>query len=213
MSPEVKSFIENNTEFINNGEYRELYCKAFGELKYPQILELEDNISTVGVTQGKLFKYFPLHFLILKGASNTGKTYTLKRLIQLLLEDPSFKLFDCCDNFYKKLNSYVCNSRGDMPDVWAKFCYKGTHIVITTKGDSPTDVVSDFERHKLGCDIFVCACHDTAKAKDALKKYLGVTDDEFISKAVVSNKSNQESWMQTNDTQAMDLLNKIKSLI
>jgi hypothetical protein len=213
MNPIVKKFIEDNIELIDNSKFRELYCKAFVDLKYRQILELDDVLLSADVTRSKHSDYFPIRFLVLCGASNTGKTYTLKRLIQLLLADPSFRLLDCCNDFYSKLYDYKRKPGKDMPDVWAIFCHKGTHIVVTTRGDSPSVTVNEFERHKLGCDIFVCACHNTARSVNTLKNYLGAANDDFVAKITVANPDDEQSWMPADDIQAEDLLNKIKKLI
>lgn len=151
--------------------------------------------------------------IILKGASNTGKTHTLKCLINLMLKDPAFKLFDYCRDFFEKLNNHTPNVYGDMPDVWAKFCCKGIHILVTTRGDSPSDTINDFKRLKLSCDIFVCACHDTAKSIDTLKKHIEVTDDDFINKKITLNKIVKDIWEIENNKQAQELFEKIKNII
>ena len=81
-----------------------------------------------------------------------------------------------------------------------------------TRGDSPSEVVNDFDRHKLCCDIFVCPCHDTTKSVNTLNKRLGAANDDFVAKIAETNSEDAKSWMPENDIQANDLLNKIKKL-
>ena len=152
--------------------------------------------------------------IILKGASNTGKTYTLKCLIRLMLEAHNiFKLFACCRNFTQKLNDNTPDKNGNIPDVWAEFCYMGVHVLVTTRGDSPSDTIKEFERLGLGCDIFVCACHDTIRSQKALKEYFKATDDDFVDKEVIVNRAHKNVLEKTNNKQAQELLDNIKNTI
>lgn len=146
-----------------------------------------------------------MSFIILKGASNTGKTATLKYLIEIILNDKSFKLFDICRDFYKKMNT-------PNADVWAKFCHNGTHIVITTMGDSVSDTANHYNRHKLGCDVYICACHHTDYCINALKNSLGATDSDFVQKRL-ANSPNAAACDAVNRQQAQDLYIKLLQMI
>ena len=98
-----------------------------------------------------------MKIIIVKGNGNCGKTTSLKMLIQRLRNDPRFRLYDKSRNFYK--NMTTPNS-----DLWAKFCYGGIHILITTYGDSAKDVADFIRRKGTDCDIVVCACHPNYKS-------------------------------------------------
>ncbi len=147
--------------------------------------------------------------IVLKGASNTGKTNTLKCLIKLLLNDPAFKLFDCCRDFCAKMQNNVS-------DVWAKFCYRGIHILITTMGDSPSDTGAFIKKHSLGIDIFICACHDTPHAQQKITqtfKDINVSDVVFVDKKVANDKKNEQVWMPVNEAEALELLDLLKNIL
>ena len=146
-----------------------------------------------------------MSFIILKGASNTGKTATLKYLIEILLNDKSFKLFDICRDFYKKMNI-------PQADVWAKFCHEGTHIVITTMGDSVSDTENHYNRHKLGCDVYIYACHDTDYCTNTLKNSLGATNSDFVPKSLADSQ-NAAACDEVNRQQAQDLYDKLLQII
>ena len=90
--------------------------------------------------------------VIVKGKGKSGKTASLKKLIQRLLNDPRFRLYDACRNF-------AANMAIPYRDVWAKFCYGGVHILISTFGDSENGVQDTIDRHGSDCDIIICAGH------------------------------------------------------
>ena len=146
-----------------------------------------------------------MKFIILKGASNTGKTATLKYLIELLLNDKSFKLFDICRDFYNKMNIPEA-------DVWAKFCHDGKHVVITTLGDSVSDTINNYDRHKLGCDVYICACHDTDHCITALKNRLGAKNSDFVDKSLANSTSSSHCNI-VNRQQAQALYKKLLTII
>ena len=143
--------------------------------------------------------------IVLKGASNTGKTQTLKCLIRLLMSDPNFKLFDCCKDFDRKIGDSVS-------DVWAMFCFHGVHIVITTMGDSPSDTDTFIKNHSLGVDIFICACHDTPWAQEKISKSFNKLNGDcvFIDKNVYKDKNDQKACEKLNESEAKELLETLK---
>ena len=93
-----------------------------------------------------------MKIIVIKGNGSSGKTTSLKLLIQKLCQDPRFRLYDKSRIFYE--NMTIPNR-----DLWAKFCYGGVHILITTYGDSAKDVADFIKRKGFDCDIVVCAAH------------------------------------------------------
>ena len=144
--------------------------------------------------------------IVLVGKSSTGKTQTLKYLIQKMILTRKCKLFDHSSDFSFKLTNYTIDKNGNMPDVWVKFCVEGKHIAVMTMGDSPAAVIGFFEKHvRLDCEVFVCACHDTQRAKDALSQKLqGYGKLIFVPKVI--SKNNGAAHQVVNSQQAQDLL-------
>ena len=60
MTSEVKKFIEDNIELIEKNNFKEVYIKAFEELSFKQVLELEESFLIAGVSEGKLSKHLTL---------------------------------------------------------------------------------------------------------------------------------------------------------
>lgn len=95
--------------------------------------------------------------IVLQGQDKTGKTETLKILIQKLLS-VSTKVAD-----EGKFDSRMRNKHWD---VWAIFEYQGRYIAITTRGDEVRfinndviDMESEARNQGFEIDTYVCATH------------------------------------------------------
>jgi Cdc6-like AAA superfamily ATPase len=143
--------------------------------------------------------------IVLQGPDNTGKTATLKCLIQKLL--PVAKKVADEGNFDARM-------RNESWDVWAIFEYHGRYIGITTRGDAEQFISKDIrdmeEAAKLnnfGIDTYICAVHSYGKTVDYIKnkaKTLG-TEAQVYGKATYrcSNALNEKVLQaQINELQA-----------
>ena len=100
-----------------------------------------------------------MKIIALQGKGNTGKSTTLRGLLQKLNGDSNFKLIAA-----KKPSLQICITQDK--DVWALFEYlpNGKIVALTTHGDNDTCISRDYidmkkEINNTEFDVFVCAAH------------------------------------------------------
>lgn len=92
--------------------------------------------------------------LVLYGKSNTGKTKTLKRLIELIK-----------DNGYTPIKP---EEERDADKI-VVFDIKGRKVGITSRGDA-VDLLADDFAWMGDCDLYVCASHSRGNTVEFLEK-------------------------------------------
>ena len=140
-----------------------------------------------------------MEILVVKGKGNCGKTTTLKMLIQMLCQDPRFRLYE------KSLN-FDANMAIPTRDLWAKFCYGGVHILVCTYGDSAKEVADLINKRGADCDIAVCACHPN------YQEAFQVLNRPIIHEIEKTASSEKDNIAADNEQFANDLFEKLVAL-
>ena len=89
-----------------------------------------------------------MHIIALYGSSNSGKTHTIYRLVEMISQKGRFVNKKSLD-FYKS----------DSADCTVQMLYRDKLIAITTKGDARDCIEDPYERYGVFSDIYVCASH------------------------------------------------------
>ena len=99
--------------------------------------------------------------IVLQGQDGTGKTETLKNLIQKLL---------LVSNKVADEGKFTSRMRNKHWDVWAIFEYEARHIAITTRGDLVGFIDDNFTKMEqiatqkgFEIDVYICATHTVGK--------------------------------------------------
>lgn len=140
-----------------------------------------------------------MKIIVIKGNGSSGKTTSLKLLIEKLCQDPRVRLYDKSRNFYDNMT---------IPerDLWAKFCYGGIHILIITYGDSAKDVADLIRRKRTDCDIVVCAAHLN------YNNYFSEWENQNIKEMEKTRQQNDEMQKSYNEKFVDDLLKELIAL-
>lgn len=126
----------------------------------------------------------------LQGSSNSGKTTTLLKLIDLLLEDGAI--------IRKDLKKRKCK------DSTLILKYRNCQIGITSLGDTKENLLSLFS-NAGHCRLCVCACRSKGETVATIEKYAHEEDRFFLYKR--RNPDNAES---ENSDVALRLLELIR---
>lgn len=93
--------------------------------------------------------------IALRGKSQTGKTTTLKKLIEII----------------KEKGHGVTTLEQYKNDIVIVVEINGKNVGITTRGDFKSYLATDFaEFEKWSCELFVCACRSKGETVDFLEK-------------------------------------------
>ncbi len=133
-----------------------------------------------------------MKLIILCGKSNSGKTSTLRMLIE--------KITSSADG------SFVCKSDevrfNKHNEITVPLIYKGVLIAITTYGDSVPDIKYPFENYKDFAKIFICASHP-----EGSEPYNFLNNYEFSKDCLINKeKVEKESDYSENNRQSADFL-------
>ena len=140
--------------------------------------------------------------VIIKGKGSRGKTTAIKKLIEKMLRDARFRL-------YEKSQNFDVNMQLPDRDVWAKFCYGGVHILVMSLGDSEKEVAHRIQKNGSDCDIIICAGHphhDPTKLMVNRERLV-----EEIEK-VGLDKASESRMQEDNEVFAEDLFNRLVSM-
>ena len=111
-----------------------------------------------------------MRIIALQGQGNTGKTTTLKLLIEKILSN-GHKLIA------PNLSELTTMLKGK-GDAWAVFTVENKQVGITTRGDFEQAIICDFGQiMKYGnCDVFVCAIRTSGGTVNCIKGLSGNWD-------------------------------------
>ncbi|WP_038202263.1 hypothetical protein [Xenorhabdus bovienii] len=146
------------------------------------------------------------NMLALKGAGDTGKTTTLKLLIELLKSSNDF--------------TCVCQTSPEKKEWVAMFTINGIKVGISTAGDDKLTINRRVSKLiKLGCDIIISATRTWGKTVEAInelaKEYHYSL--EWIDKSRADKKNNAEQLkveqFKKNKSDADSLFNRINEII
>ncbi|MBQ8229804.1 MAG: hypothetical protein IJZ32_03820 [Clostridia bacterium] len=147
--------------------------------------------------------------IVLQGNDDTGKTQTLKKVIELLLQYKA-RLINFSNNFAKWLH-------GDqVADIWAIMEYNGQIIYITTAGDFPKIIRETFnnalqisKKTITDIDVYVGAIHTTPLAKETIHEIaqkMRNANIQIIDKAIACNPADLEICNQSDASQIFNLI-------
>ena len=159
--------------------------------------------------------------IALCGRSDTGKTSTVKMFMKYLIDNGA-KLKYCyyTNPIFQDIITYGSErwktSHGNVRNITAILGYKGKTIVVTSVGDSTTQIKNSFDLalkksgfKQLQIDVFVCACHPRMNLSGAL----GVNPNNIIyveKQVCVESLCNKMLICNLQDKQHLiDELNKI----
>jgi len=124
-----------------------------------------------------------MKIIALQGAAGAGKS-TVLRMVAKMIMDKYGKPAYCNLRFYTNLNR-------ESGDIRAIFKINGKTIAITSRGDRPCYLRSDYEEFKKHSpdkiDLYVCAMHDTPNFRAFIKE-LSRGDFELIDKKPFENE-------------------------
>lgn len=136
------------------------------------------------------------------GKSNSGKTSSIKKAMQMLLKKKDASIIYCSKYSHITKNIDVINQidkdfntpKGYVSDITMIIKIKGKNILITSQGDSVHDLKNMYrnlkKKHKL--DFFICGRHDKEKVKVEFK---GISDNKeylFVEKNREEDKNKRE---------------------
>lgn len=142
-----------------------------------------------------------MRIIALQGKSNSGKTTTLKLLIDLMSEK------------YNVIEK--SNNRGF--DCWVKFKVSDKIVAIGTAGD--LDSIIENALSAIGsCDIFVCAVHSYGKTVECLYKHAKKEDIHIYGRFTYENNGSnleetQKEQKNVNLYQVKYLMEQISKLL
>ena len=106
-----------------------------------------------------------MKFIVLVGKDNTGKTTTLKGVIDELIKSGATVIDD---KLFYKFGSYVKYISQPVPkqnEITILLAYKGKTIGITTYGDTVEVLQSKIDLFiKIGCTHIICGSHPTGSS-------------------------------------------------
>lgn len=153
-----------------------------------------------------------MKIIALQGVNDTGKTATLKKLLEKLIALPNFTPIAMQPNFKKHMAVKHW-------DAWAVFEHEGSYIGVTSRGDLEGLLSGDFDamdvvakQHGVSIDTYVCAIHTGGKTLSFVKGKAGKGDLQIFGKATLhaSNLQTQQAKQdQINNWQADLLLSNL----
>ena len=142
-----------------------------------------------------------IKIIALQWKENSGKTATLKLLIDLM----------------KSKYSVIEQSNGRGFDCWAKFDVNGKTVAICTAGD--LESIIEKSLNKIGkSDLFVCAVHTFGDTVKCLYRHADKQDVYLYGRIFYTNSGEnlfdvQKEQKAVNDYQAKYLFDKIVAII
>ncbi len=142
--------------------------------------------------------------IVLWGRGSIGKTSTLRKLINTLLDAGAVQLS----------GSPSDEGKGDC---WAVLEYKGRRIAVITAGDSANDLEWYFKKVTVVCDVYICASRSRGGTCKYLEERFAGHDIMWQAKWSITQQSNDTKILdmlrsQANQAQAAGLLAAIESL-
>ncbi len=134
----------------------------------------------------------------------TGKTTTLRSLIDKLVNLHSAKIISVHENKYQT-------------DCCAVLGYKGRKIGIITNGDTAEVLKNGFGLLPDDCDIYICACRTKGGPCDYVKEYVGDGMLVWIEKSSVTSPQLDEITLEklqadANEAQANEMIRIIDTI-
>ena len=151
-----------------------------------------------------------MRIIALQGKHNSGKTATLKKLIEMLQDRQGDFVFKGVHPKGDVLE--LCRKKGDM-QYWCS--YGGVKIGITTRGDARRYLNTDFytkrRRNFSDRDIVVCAIRTYGGTVDFVNEY-ATNGLEIVPKDIVPDKEGKARQETANAEQAAMILRKLIEL-
>lgn len=140
-----------------------------------------------------------MHIVVLQGGANSGKTSSIKKLVELLLDSGEGK-FIC----KKDQDKYENCGNFTVP-----FCYQRELLAITTLGDDASSLRSHYDNYKDYALIYVCAAHPDRGTAAFVEQLKDENPVSCISKIPVAEAKQETATLKA----AKDLLNEIDRII
>lgn len=133
---------------------------------------------------------------VLQGKSSVGKTTTIKKIYNLLINELSAERVNA--------NSEVLNKN----DIRVILKIDNVYIGIGSEGDPGSELDKNLEIFvKNQCQIIICACRTRGRTVDWINKY----SNEFKIEWIRKNPSNNQD--ESNEKYAKEVVKRISSLI
>lgn len=143
-----------------------------------------------------------MRVIILKGRQRSGKTTTLKKVMEKLDENATTIL--------AKSKNYDRWKQGKRAgDIWAIVKYNDKIIYISTVGDYPKLIEDAFKEARSVCDInihiFICAAHSEKQVETAFNR-LGLAFNNVI---ICDKKDDENNKEACNQADAENVFSKV----